>query len=162
MPYRDEMVHQSPVIEIRWEKPDPDGPRTLVVEHDPGEEGVPEQRRLPEGFGLEALGGVLGLLGLGALLIHRIARSPKPQVSRLTFGPDGLSLRCGEDTRAWPTGTVVGFGAGEDTPDWRTVFVTHVEGRELLLEGLPPHDARRAVELLDEARRLFSAATTSA
>ncbi|MCA9604640.1 MAG: hypothetical protein KC619_03535 [Myxococcales bacterium] len=161
-PYRDGTVHRSPVVHIRWEGVDPDAPRILVIEHDPGDEGLPEQRRLPEGFGLEALGGLLGFLGLGALLLHRLARSPKRLVSHLRFGPDRLSVECGDDARAWTTSGVVGFGTGEDTPEWRTVFVTHAEGRELLLQGLPPDDARRAAEALDEARRLFSAPTTSA
>ncbi len=156
VPFRDDApVYESPVLTIFWERPDPELPRRLVLLHDPGEAGVPEQRRLPEGFGLEAIGGVLGLLGLGALVLHRVARRVRPQKSRVRFDPSVLVVSRDGDARSWPTATIAGFGAGEDTPEWRTVFVTHADGRELLLEGLPPDDARRAVEILDDARRLF-------
>ncbi len=153
MPYREDVVHRSAVLEIRWERADPDAPRILVLSHDPGADGVPEQRRLPEGYGLEILGGVLGLLGLGALLLHRVARSVEPRPTTVRFGPDTLSKKCVADVKAWSTGSITGFGAGRDSPELRTVFVAHAGGREIVLEGLPPDDARRAVELLEEARR---------
>ncbi|MCB9596733.1 MAG: hypothetical protein H6719_28680 [Sandaracinaceae bacterium] len=154
-PYRDGVVHRSDVIEIRWERADPDAPRVLVIEHDPGEAGLPEQRRLPEGYGLEALGGVFGFLSLGALLAHRLGRSVAPIRTHVRLDPGTLIARRSGNETSWSTASLLGFGVGEDSPEWRTVFLDRAEGRELLLEGLPPEDARRAVEALDEALRSF-------
>lgn len=152
-PYRDD-VFRSDVLTIRWHRESPEAPRILLVEHDSGKGGVPEQRRLPEGYGIEALGGLFGLLALGGLLLHRLARSVAPVRTRVSLGPDGLtSQRASSHKQRWSLEGITGFGAGEDSPSFRTVFVDASEGRELLLEGLPIEDARRAVEALEEARR---------
>lgn len=154
-PYRDGVVHRSDVLEIRWERADPDAPRVLIVEHDPGAEGLPEQRRLPEGYGLEAIGGLFGFLSLGALLAHRLGRSVAPVRTRVELDRQTLTSRREAKETSWSTPTLLGFGVGEDSPEWRTVFLDRAEGRELLLEGLPPDDARRTVEALEDALKSF-------
>jgi len=155
-PYREAVVHRSDALEIRWERPDPELPRVLVLEHDPGEEGLPEQRRLPEGYGLEGLGGVLGLLGLGALVAHRVGRKVEPVKMLVRFGPEVLTFQRPSDARKWPTNAIRGFGMGQDSPDWRTIFLEQATGRELVMDGLSREDAARAIEVLEEARRAFA------
>jgi len=156
-PYREDVVHRSDALEIRWERSDPDLPRVLVLEHDPGEAGLPEQRRLQEGRGLEVLGGVLGLIGLGALLAHRLYRDVEPVRTRVRFGPQVLTFQRPDDARKWVTPEITGFGMGQDSPDWRTIFVERASGRELVMDGLARDDAMRAVEALEQARRRFAA-----
>ncbi|MBX3274119.1 MAG: hypothetical protein KF729_27885 [Sandaracinaceae bacterium] len=150
---QDDTEHRSEVLWIRWERAAPGAPRVLVIAHDPGAAGLPEQRRIPEGYGLEVLGGMLGLLGLGALLVHRLARTSAAEPVELRLEPGRLVHARGAARREWPTSAIRAFGAGEDGREWRTVFVEADGGRELLLEGLPPADAGRAVEVLRDALR---------
>lgn len=155
-PYREDVVHRSEALEIRWERPDPELPRVLILEHDPGEAGLPEQRRLPEGYGLEGIGGVLGLLGLGAFVAHRVGRTVEPLETRVRFGPQVLTFQRPGDARKWLTPAITDFGMGQDSPEWRTIFVEQSGGRELLMDGLSRDDAVRAVEALREALRVFA------
>ncbi|MGE0784046.1 MAG: hypothetical protein AB7S26_00060 [Sandaracinaceae bacterium] len=125
-----------------------------MIEHDSGANGLPEQRRLPEGFGLEMLGGLIGLLGTVVLLpLHRLTRRPTRIRTTLRFDGAWLVRRRGAEEHGWDGREVTDFGSGRDTPERRTVFMVRGDAREVLLDGLTPHDAARAVELLHEVLR---------
>lgn len=77
-----DVLHESERLRIRR------GEGWLVIEHSPGKDGVPSQRRLPEGRGVEWLGGLVGLLGgLAFMAAHRVTRDLTPVPVRLELGP---------------------------------------------------------------------------
>lgn len=146
-----DVLHESERLRIRR------GEGWLVIEHSPGKDGVPSQRRLPEGRGVQWLGGLVGLLGgLAFMAAHRVTRDLTPVPVRLELGPRLLTVERGSAQQRWPVASLRSFHVGQDTTTLRTVFARTAEGRAMLLEGLPPDDARAAARALGEAMSAMS------